>query len=92
MENIFQKYSETFFANIWETLTTPDNYLNKLALTFAAFILLALIRIYLVRWVKRSTRDEAAKFNRTKWVKNSILLIFVLIVLTIWLQAMNAFL
>ena len=92
VEGIFQKYSETFLANIWETLTTPDNYLNKLALTFAAFILLAIIRVYLVRWVQHSTSDEAAKFNRTKWVKNSLLFVFVLIVLTIWLQAMNAFL
>lgn len=91
METILTKYSESFLEHIWTTLLAPDHYLNKVALTVATILILAIIRTFLLRWVARSHQTETTKWNIQKWVKRSLLIVFILILLTIWLQAMNAF-
>lgn len=90
MPELLKKYFEGLTEGLLDTLKTPDAYLNKIALTASIVLIGWLFYIAFKRLVIKNISNYNKKFTVRKVAKNSIITIVILLVLFIWIQAINA--
>lgn len=91
MGDIFNNYFNVLTKNLLTTLQTPDRYLNKLALSAIAIVFGIFVHWPLKKLIsKYIKKDIKKKFKPNKVIKNGITILTALLVLFIWIKAINA--
>lgn len=90
MPDFFTDFFDEFAKNFLLTLNTPDDYLNRIALSTVTIIIGMLLQMLLRSVINRNVSDYKRRYAIHKFSKSTIVTLTVLSVLFIWLQAINA--
>lgn len=90
MTEILTDYFNSLTENLVTTLNTPDAYLNKIVVSTLAIISIILIYVLFKKSINRNVKDIKKRFRFQKILKNSIIVLTVVVILFIWIQAINA--
>ena len=90
MPEILTEYFTMLTTNLLSTLNTPDAYLNKIALSAVTIIIGLIIHILFKNIITRNTKSMQRRYNLQKILKKSMLVLTILLVLFIWIKAINA--
>lgn len=90
MAKILSDYFNGLIKNLLSTLNTPDAYLNKIALTTITIVIGIFLHILFKNIIIRTSKDLKKRFRLNKIFKNAIFILTLLLVLFIWIQAINA--
>ena len=94
MTEALKEYMNQLADNLLQTLKTPGAYLNKIALTVVVFFLGLLIYKVMDKQIgkkdTKSVSDIKIKVKSRKILRNSLTALGVGLVLSIWIQAINA--
>ena len=90
MTEILTDYFNSLTENLVTTLNTPDAYLNKIVVSTLAIISIILIYVLFKKSINRNVKDIKKRFRFQKILKNSITVLTVVVILFIWIQAINA--
>lgn len=90
MKEILRRYFSTLTRNLLVTLRTPDKYLSKIALSAIVIILGLLLHILFKNLISRYvTKNIKRRFKLHKFFKNAIGVLTIILVLFIWIKAIN---
>lgn len=94
MTDALKDYTNQLLNNLLKTLKTPGAYLNKIALTAVVIFLSVMIyRILMKQIRKKDTEnidDLKIRAQSKKIIKNGLVALVAILVLSIWIQAINA--
>lgn len=94
MTDALKEYTNELINNLSETLKTPGAYLNKIALTAVVLFLSVMIYRVLIKQIKKKDTENVAdlkiRVRSKKIIKNGMVALVAILVLSIWIQAINA--
>lgn len=90
MPEILTEYFTMLTENLLSTLNTPDAYLNKIALSAITIIVALIIHILFKNVITRNTKSIQRRYNLQKVSRKSMLILTIVLVLFIWIKAINA--
>lgn len=94
MTDALKTYTNQLTDNLAETLKTPGAYLNKIALTALVLFLGLMLYRVLIKQIKKKDTESVAdikiRVRSKKILKNGMIALAVVLVLSIWIQAINA--
>lgn len=90
MADILTDYFDTLTKSFLTTLHTPQDYLNKLALTAIVVFIGILLHWVFKTLITRNISDLQNRLIVRRLIKRSMIIIMTLVVLFIWIQAINA--
>lgn len=90
MPEILTEYFRMLTTNLLSTLNTPDAYLNKIALSAITIIISLIIHILFKNIITTNTKSVQRRYNLKRVLKNSMLVLTIILVLFIWIKAINA--
>lgn len=89
MPDYIKEYFSGLADSLAATLRTPDAYFNKIALSVVILVIGFCLYILLKKIIIRNESDFKSRFRVMKKVKQSVTTITVLLVLFVWVQAIN---
>lgn len=90
MGDALKDYFDKLTSNLLSTLTTPDDYLNKIALTAIIILIGLLLHILFKKLITKNVSDYKLRFRTHKVVKSTISTLTAISSFTVWFQAFNA--
>lgn len=94
MTDALKDYTNQLLNNLLKTLKTPGAYLNKIALTAVVIFLSVMIYRILMKQIRKkdteNVDDLKIRARSKKIIKNGLVALVAILVLSIWIQAINA--
>ncbi len=90
MPDFLTDYFEGLTNSFLSTMNTPDDYLNRIALSAVIMIIGLLLHLLLKTLITRNVSDYKNRYTLHKILKSTIVTLTILFVLFIWIQAINA--
>lgn len=90
MTDVLADYFDNLTKSFLTTLNTPQDYLNKIALTAIVVFIGMLLHWLLKKLVTKNVSDLQRRFTVHKVTKRVIVIIITIISVFIWIQAINA--
>lgn len=89
MPDFFTEYFTQLAESLMHTLREPDAYLNKISLTVVVLIVTISLHLLLKRLINKNVNDFRKYLRLKKVLKQTMVTISILLILFIWIQAMN---
>lgn len=90
MPDFLKDYFDQLTTSLLSTLTTPDDYLNKIALTATIIIIGFLLHILIKKIITKSVSDYKSKYKLHRIAKSVISTLTIISSFSVWFQAINA--
>ena len=90
MTDVLTDYFNGLTKSLLSTLNTPEDYLNKIALTAVVIIIGMFLHWLIKKFIIHNLSDFTKKYTLNKIIKNTLTTLIVLFILFIWIQAINA--
>lgn len=90
MPDFLTEYLERLTNSFLSTMNTPDDYLNRIALSAVIIIIGLFFRLLFKKLITRNVSDYKSRYTLHKVIKSTVVTLTVLCVLVIWIQAINA--
>lgn len=89
MTDFFTEYFTQLAEGLMHTLKKPDAYLNKVALTVVVLIITISLHLLFKKLLKKNIKDFRSHLRLKKALKQTMVTLSVILILFIWIQAMN---
>src|SRR5699024_4293731 len=89
MPDFFTEYFTQLAESLMHTLREPDAYLNKISLTVVVLIVTISLHLLLKRLINKNVNDFRRHLRLKKALKQTMVTLSILLILFIWIKAMN---